>query len=184
MRLAGWNDIPEGYQPWFEIDRAPLWLRWWFRTPVVEKFAYPVAVRRGFGNLTAQPELLPEQLGEVGSDWRVAPDGTPAPSVVTPYRSIARPGALRRRRRRYARAAWRQRNGLGLTLPVSIRLPGGHLVERRNRLFWRIRLPLWVLGGSGALIVGWPGALLGFLGAVVVEMLFSYRRPHGPTAAG
>ncbi len=182
MRLVGWNEIPDGYGSWFDISRAPLWLQLWFRTPVLDKFAYPVAVRRGFGYLTPEPGLPPEQLGEVGPGWRIAPDGPGTPSVVTPYRSIAHPGALRRRRRRYARAVWRHRAGRCLMPPTRIHLPDGLLVERYTYLFWRIRLPLWaVLGVSGALIAGWPGVVVAPPSAILVELLFSYRRPHGPT---
>ncbi len=60
MRLVGWNEIPDGYGSWFDISRAPLWLQLWFRTPVLDKFAYPVAVRRGFGYLTPEPGLPPD----------------------------------------------------------------------------------------------------------------------------
>lgn len=165
MHLEGWNDIPDGYGAWFDLGHAPLWLRLWFRTPVLDKFSYPVAVRRGFGRLAADPGLVPEQLGTVGPGWRIDPDGRGRPAVLIPYRSIARPGALRRRRRRYSRAAWRRGPERLSTLPRGIRLPTGQLLERHNYLFWRIRLPLWaVLGGSGALIGGWPGGISGMAG--------------------
>jgi hypothetical protein len=183
MRLEGWNEIPDGYGARFDITHAPLWLRLWFRTPALDKFAYPVVVRRGFGHLTADPGRVPEQLGDVGPGWHIDPDGQVGASVVTPYRSIARPGALRRRRRRYARAGWRQR--AGLRLPTRIHLPGGLLVERQSSLFWRIRLPLLaVLGVSGALIAGWPGVIVGLASAILVELLFSYRRLRGPGETG
>lgn len=181
MRLVGWNDIPDGFASSFEISRAPLWLRLWFRTPVLDKFARPVAVRRGFGYLAPDAKLAPEQLGKVGPGWRVAAERPPAPTVVAPYRSIAEPGALRRRRRQYARAALRHR-ALRQMLPTRVRLPGGVLLERHNHLFWRIRLPLWaILGVSGALIAGWPGVMVALPSAVLVELLVSYRRPHDPT---
>lgn len=103
--------------------------------------------------------------------------------TVNPDRQIAQLGALRRRRRRYSRAAWRQH--AGLTLPTSIELPGGVLVERQRFLFWRIRLTLCSLfGGSGALFAQWPGVGVGLAGAVVVELFFSYRRPRSTTGTG
>lgn len=181
MRLEGWNEIPDGYGARFDITHAPLWLRMWFRTPVLDKFAYPVVVRRGFGYLTADPGRVPDQLDDVGPGWRIDLDGQVDASVVTPYRSIARPGALRRRR--YARAGWRQR--AGLRLPTRIHLRGGLRVERRSYLFWRIRLPLLtVLGVSGALIAGWPGVIVGVASAILVELLFSYRRLRSQSGTG
>lgn len=181
MRLVGWNEIPDGYGTWFDISRAPLWLRLWFRTPILDKFARPVAVRRGFGYLTPEPGLAAEQLGDVGPGWQIAPSEPVNPDVVAPYHSINHPGALRRRRRRYTRAAWRHRVGRVL-MPPRIQLPGGLLVERHNYLFWRIRLPLWaVCGAAGILLAGWPGVTVALPIAVVVELLCSYRRPHGTT---
>jgi hypothetical protein len=53
--------------------------------------------------------------------------------------------ALRWRRRRYALLARRRRVLRGLPFPRVIALPGGLLVERRAYLFWRVRLPLWVV---------------------------------------
>lgn len=116
------------------------------------------------------------------SDGWIVPGGAGSLNGVTRYHSIDRPAALRRRRRRYARAVWRHRVGAVLTLPVRIRLPAGRLLERRNHLFWRVRLPLWAVPGvTGALVAGWPGVAVGFAGAVLAELLFSYHRPGGPT---
>ena len=55
MRLEGWNHVPHGYGATFDIGGAPWWLRAWFRTPFVDRFAYPVLVDRGLGWLTAHP---------------------------------------------------------------------------------------------------------------------------------
>src|SRR6266568_8566162 len=88
--------------------------------------------------------------------------------------------SLRRRRRHYARSAWSNRVLRGLPLPRVIRLPGGRCLERHAHPFWRVRLPLWaVLGMSGWLIADWLGVVLGLVTAVVVEILFSFGRPHG-----
>lgn len=114
------------------------------------------------------------------SDGRIVPADAGAPHRVRRYHSIAHPGALRRRRRRYARAVWRHRVGRVLELPVWIQLPGGRLLERRNHLFFRIRLPLWAVScATGALVAEWPGVVLGFAGGVLAEIVFSYRRPGG-----
>jgi hypothetical protein len=185
MRLEGWNTMPDGYGSRFEINRAPLWLRLWFRTPVLDKFAYPVAVRRGFGYLTAQPEWPAEMLGQVGPGWRMNLDRGGPPEVALQASPIARPGALRRRRRRYARSAWQQRYGRWVTLPTVVQLPRGRLLERRSCWYWRIRFPLCaVLGIVGAVIAGWPGVVLGPATAVLAELLASYHLPNDPAGTG
>ena len=71
MRLVGWNDIPRGYGAQFVLDGAPLWLRVWFRTPFVDRFAYPLVVRRGYGWLTLQPGVGAGRIGDDG--WRLRP---------------------------------------------------------------------------------------------------------------
>jgi hypothetical protein len=43
------TNIPEGYGATFDVASAPLWLRVWFTTPFVDRFAYPLLVKRGFG---------------------------------------------------------------------------------------------------------------------------------------
>ena len=65
-------------------------------------------------------------------------------------------------------------------LPVAARaeVAWGGRVERHAHLFWRIRIPLWVaLAGSGAVLLGWGGLLLGSATALLVETAFSYRPP-------
>jgi hypothetical protein len=42
-----------------ELGSAPGWLRIWFRTPFLDRFAYPVAVRRGLDVLGPQPAWPP-----------------------------------------------------------------------------------------------------------------------------
>ncbi len=55
MKLDGWNYIPRGYGLAWDLQRAPLWLRAWFAVPVLDRFAYPVLVRRRIAFLTPQP---------------------------------------------------------------------------------------------------------------------------------
>ena len=86
MRLVGWNDIPAGYRAGFDLDGAPLWLRLWFRTPFVDRFAYPLAVRRGYGWLTPHPGVEPAPVGDVG--WRIHPDDDERPGSVAILRRI------------------------------------------------------------------------------------------------
>jgi hypothetical protein len=69
--MEGWDHIPRGYGAHFELDTAPAWLRVWFRVPFVDRFAYPVAVQRGFGHLVPHPESTPETREPVGPGWKI-----------------------------------------------------------------------------------------------------------------
>lgn len=73
MRLEGWNRIPAGYGARFDVTAAPLWLRAIFATPVLDRFAYPLLVRRGHGYLRSSPGLPPQELGVVPVGWRIDP---------------------------------------------------------------------------------------------------------------
>lgn len=79
MRLEGWNHIPDGYGARFDLPAAPRWLRVLFRTPFLDRFAYPLLVKRGHGYLQPSPHLParehPTQLG----DWRIDPPGYEPP---------------------------------------------------------------------------------------------------------
>ena len=76
MRLEGWNHIPEGYGASFDIASAPLWLRVWFHTPFLDRWAYPQLVRRGHGCLRPHPGVPAEQREAVAGGWRLAARGT------------------------------------------------------------------------------------------------------------
>jgi hypothetical protein len=79
VELIGWNSIPDGYGARFELKGAPWWLRVWFHTPFIDRFAYPVVVRRGFGFLGRIPGYADEQLGAVVGEWRIEPPGCQSP---------------------------------------------------------------------------------------------------------
>ena len=79
MRLEGWNHIPEGYGARFDVKAAPLWLRFLFNTPVIDRFAYPLLVKRGHGYLRTSPEWPAERLGDVRGGWRIDPPGYEPP---------------------------------------------------------------------------------------------------------
>lgn len=79
MRLEGWNHVPEGYGAWFDTASAPLWLRLWFRTPFVDRWAHPHMVRRGYGYLTPHPGEPPETREEITGGWRIRPEGHEPP---------------------------------------------------------------------------------------------------------
>jgi len=89
------------------------------------------------------------------------------------------PAAARalRRRRHYALSARRRR---ALWFPRVISLPGGRQLERRRYMFWRVRLPLWVvLAVAFWLVLGLWGVPAGVAVAIAAELVVSYRRPRG-----
>ena len=45
--IHGWNDIPIGYVQEEEFHLAPIWLRTLARIKYLEKYAYPIAVKKG-----------------------------------------------------------------------------------------------------------------------------------------
>lgn len=75
MTLEGWDHIPHGYGAQFVLDGAPWWLRLWFNTPFIDRYAHPRAVERGYGFLIPSP-AYDEAAREVpGPGWRVrSPD--------------------------------------------------------------------------------------------------------------
>lgn len=183
MRLEGWNSIPDGYGAWFDIGRAPLWLRLWFHTPFLDRYAYPVAVRRGFGHLVPVPGQALDGVRKFEAGWQVGAgrDGAVREDALRSY-PIDDPHALRGRRRRYARIAQLHHLRRGLSLPPVIQLPNDRAVERHIFLFWRIRIPLSAaLAVAGGSIAGWPGVVLGLATAFIAEVLFSYRRQRRAT---
>ena len=86
MRLEGWNHIPEGYGASFDTASAPWWLRLWFRTPFLDRFAYPRMVERGFGYLRPHPKEPPGGREEVTGGWRLRPEGHEPPGAGTDLR--------------------------------------------------------------------------------------------------
>lgn len=55
MRLNGWNYIPEGYGLRVDKAQVPLWLRVLHHTPFVDRFSYPLLVKRGHAYLVPHP---------------------------------------------------------------------------------------------------------------------------------
>ncbi len=87
MRLMpGWNHIPEGYGADFDTDAAPWWLRVWLNIPFVDRFAYPVLIRRGHAYLTPHPGWV-GPLGPVTGGWRLRKADHIAPGSVSYLRS-------------------------------------------------------------------------------------------------
>lgn len=51
MNLIGWNVLPDDFVTEFKFEDGPRWLKILAFTPYFERFAYPIAVRRGLGIL-------------------------------------------------------------------------------------------------------------------------------------
>ena len=86
MKLEGWNHIPRGYGADFDVSAAPWWLRLWFHTPFVDRYAYPRLVRRGHGYLTPSPDCPAADREPIGGGWRLREPGYTPPGSVTDLR--------------------------------------------------------------------------------------------------
>jgi len=73
VKLDGWNHIPEGYGLTWDLSGAPLWLRFWFHVPLVDRFSYPVIIQRGYAWLSPHPDWPETERDEVPPGWRVGP---------------------------------------------------------------------------------------------------------------
>jgi len=51
MTLKPWSEIPADFYPEFNFHRGPLWLRVLARTPVLDRYAYPIAMKKGLCDL-------------------------------------------------------------------------------------------------------------------------------------
>jgi hypothetical protein len=74
--LEGWNHVPWEFGARFEITAAPWWLRAWYATPLLDRFAYPVLVRRGYGHLSPHPGTVPDTKAiadATKAGWRIDP---------------------------------------------------------------------------------------------------------------
>jgi hypothetical protein len=56
MSLVGWDDASLNSVTEIDFKSSPFWVRLLALTPVIEKYAYPVAVRRGFGTIWISKE--------------------------------------------------------------------------------------------------------------------------------
>ena len=70
------------------MKAAPLWLRFPFAAPVIDRFAYPLLVKRGLGYLRTSPEWPPERLNDARGGWHIDPPGyEPLISTARPTRA-------------------------------------------------------------------------------------------------
>jgi hypothetical protein len=77
VRLDGWNFVPRGYGLVVEARGGPLWLRALLRAPVVDRFGYPLAVRRGVFCLYPIPDWPADDTDEVPDGWTICPESRP-----------------------------------------------------------------------------------------------------------
>ena len=61
-RLAGWNWVPPD-GAWARPELAPWWLRCWYRTPCVDRWAYPHMWARGCWEVEPAPAGGPPEDG-------------------------------------------------------------------------------------------------------------------------
>lgn len=184
MRLEGWNRLPRGYGAYFDLAAAPWWLRGLFRSPFIDRFAYPILVSRGYGWLTAQPGVDGDEAAATARGWRISTDPQGVDGDSGPGVPLVRTSAAALRWRGW-RQAMNTRRGIVVrtgvhraTLPDAVTLPGGRRMERRNIVAWRVRGPLWALAIlAGRRVFGRLGWLPGLALAVAAEVVFSYR-PH------
>jgi hypothetical protein len=86
VRIAGRNHVAGGYGASFDVTSAPWWLRLWFRTPFLDRWAYPRLVARGFGYLTPHPRVPLQDREEIPAGRRLRPERHEPPGAVTDLR--------------------------------------------------------------------------------------------------
>lgn len=83
VKLDGWNAMPRGYGVRFDVDAAPLWLRVFFRTPFIDRFAHPLMVRRGHAYLMPFPDSDGPHDPFPSGGWRLEDPNYVQPGSVT-----------------------------------------------------------------------------------------------------
>lgn len=84
MRLDGWNVLPRGYSARFDTRAAPVWLRVLFSTPFLDRFAYPLLVRRGLAYLAPSPAVeAAERDPFPAGGWRLESPASVQPGSVS-----------------------------------------------------------------------------------------------------
>ena len=69
VRIDGWNYVPRGYSLSSDASGAPLWLRAWLQVPFIDRFAYPLTVRRGHFRLSPMPGWQEGDRDAVPPGW-------------------------------------------------------------------------------------------------------------------
>lgn len=109
MRIDGWNWVPRGYGLAGDLSRAPWWLRLWFATPFIDRFAHPVVIRCGYAWLVPHPGWFDDH-GVAPPGWIVRQEEPAGHALFT--RNIR---------------TWTRRSRLlrWFRLPHAVTLPGG-----------------------------------------------------------
>lgn len=71
MSTIGWDDASLDTFSKIDFTSSPLWLRLLALTPVLEKFAYPIAIRRGFGTIWVQRDVVIDRNLFLSQGWQV-----------------------------------------------------------------------------------------------------------------
>lgn len=87
MHLEGWNHVPAGATASFGWDRAPRWVRLLHRSPIIDRFAYPVMVHLGLGRLSVVHAEQFSAAEATARGWVVLPPDYEDPGSVAPLRS-------------------------------------------------------------------------------------------------
>lgn len=173
--MEGWNRIPEGYSATFDLAAAPRWLRAWFHSPLIDRFAYRLLVALGYGWLDVIHGAERDRDAAVARGWRILGDDEPGPVSV---RLAATSGStLRWRRRRYAVAAQRRRllRPLGALRIGGMR--GGRPIDGLNFIARCTRgAALVVLAGLGLRVRGGARVVCVLAGAAIAEAASVYSR--------
>ena len=69
------------------LDDAPWWLRLWFHTPFIDRYAYPQVVARGYGFLTQHQQYVDNAREVPAPGWRMRPPGYIPPGLEYGLRS-------------------------------------------------------------------------------------------------
>jgi len=70
MHLPGWSETFEDFEEEIRFELAPLWLRTLSRTIYFERFAYPIALKKGLGLLWPRKDVC-DFKAEVSPYWKV-----------------------------------------------------------------------------------------------------------------
>ena len=71
MSIVGWNDASINSLNEIDFKSSPFWIRLLALTPVVEKYAYPIAVRRGFGTIWISNDSAIDTDIFISQGWQI-----------------------------------------------------------------------------------------------------------------
>lgn len=77
MPITGWDDVPSDAISKFNFQNTSLWLRALARVPFFERYAYPIAVKRGLGTIWFPGTSYNDFENFLNVGWKVK-DGLPS----------------------------------------------------------------------------------------------------------